>query len=419
MLEGIFNQPQGRSTDRYQSSSWLYFISTEKSITISPREKYNFIFVSSLNTETDNSIPTHTHLGLNDKNVIATLMSVQFMEASISKAQILESESSDKHDLISYQQIDAFINGIFITGVNMSKNKLTILLFFSVCMIWGTTWFAMEVAVSTIPPLFATGMRFLIACPILIFLARVLNQPLLFPRGKEHWVIVVSIFYFAIPFTLMITGEMFISSGLASIIFANMPIAVMMTSTLFLGLRLAAHQIFGVFTAVVSLCVILSNELAIGGDAIFLGSAALSIAVLIHAFMYVLVQKYCAEIQVMTYNVVPSFIAALLLIIGSLLFEKPNTLAFSPQSIIAVAYLGMFASVGGIVAYFKLGNVSSPFVASLCFLIFPLIALSINAYISGNVISDQSLFMLIPLLIGVLFAKLDLRSRIFGHDSNR
>ncbi len=419
MLEGIFNQPQGRSTDRYQSSSWLYFISTEKSITISPREKYNFIFVSSLNTETDNSIPTHTHLGLNDKNVIATLMSVQFMEASISKAQILESESSDKHDLISYQQIDAFINGIFITGVNMSKNKLTILLFFSVCMIWGTTWFAMEVAVSTIPPLFATGMRFLIACPILIFLARVLNQPLLFPRGKEHWVIVVSIFYFAIPFTLMITGEMFISSGLASIIFANMPIAVMMTSTLFLGLRLAAHQIFGVFTAVVSLCVILSNELAIGGDAIFLGSAALSIAVLIHAFMYVLVQKYCAEIQVITYNVVPSFIAALLLIIGSLLFEKPNTLAFSPQSIIAVAYLGMFASVGGIVAYFKLGNVSSPFVASLCFLIFPLIALSINAYISGNVISDQSLFMLIPLLIGVLFAKLDLRSRIFGHDSNR
>ncbi len=301
----------------------------------------------------------------------------------------------------------------------MSKNKLTILLFFSVCMIWGTTWFAMEVAVSTIPPLFATGMRFLIACPILIFLARVLNQPLLFPRGKEHWVIIVSIFYFAIPFTLMITGEMFISSGLASIIFANMPIAVMMTSTIFLGLRLAAHQIFGVFTAVVSLCVILSNELAIGGDAIFLGSAALSIAVLIHAFMYVLVQKYCAEIQVITYNVVPSFIAALLLIIGSLLFEKPNTLAFSPQSVIAVAYLGMFASVGGIVAYFKLGNVSSPFVASLCFLIFPLIALSINAYISGDVISDQSLFMLIPLLIGVLFAKLDLRSRILGHDSNR
>ncbi len=111
MLEGIFNQPQDRSTDRYQSSSWLYFISTEKCISISPREKHNFIL---LNTETDNSLPTHTHLGLNDKNVIATLMSVQFMETSINKAQLLESKSSNKHDLISHQQIDAFINGIFI-----------------------------------------------------------------------------------------------------------------------------------------------------------------------------------------------------------------------------------------------------------------------------------------------------------------
>ncbi len=115
MLDGILNRPQDRSTDRYQSSSWLYFISTEKCITISPREKYNFILVSSLNTETDNSLPTHTHLGLNDKNVIATLMSVQFMETSINQAQLLESKSSDKHDLISHQQIDAFTNGILIT----------------------------------------------------------------------------------------------------------------------------------------------------------------------------------------------------------------------------------------------------------------------------------------------------------------
>ncbi|MHA2772555.1 DMT family transporter [Vibrio harveyi] len=293
----------------------------------------------------------------------------------------------------------------------MFKNKLTILLFFSVCIIWGTTWFAMEVAVSTIPPLFATGMRFLIACPILIFLARLLNQPLLFPRGKEHWVIVVSIFYFAIPFTLMIAGEMFISSGLASIIFANMPIAVMMTSMIFLGLRLAAHKIFGVFAAVVSLCVILSNELAIGGETIILGSVALITAVLIHAVMYVVVQKYCADIQVITYNATPSFIAALLLLISSFLFEKPNTLVFSTQSMLAVGYLGVFASVGGIVAYFKLGKVSSPFVASLCFLIFPLVALSINAHMTGKVISDHSLFMLIPLLIGVLLTKLELKGR--------
>ncbi|CAI2291986.1 hypothetical protein IFVP177_C1170411 [Vibrio parahaemolyticus] len=64
---------------------------------------------SSLNTETDNSLLTHTHLGLNDKNVVATLMPVQDMEASINKTLLLKYKSSDKHDLICHQQADVFI----------------------------------------------------------------------------------------------------------------------------------------------------------------------------------------------------------------------------------------------------------------------------------------------------------------------
>ena len=107
----------------------------------------------------------------------------------------------------------------------MDKKYLSLILFCSVCFIWGTTWLAMEVAVESIPPIFSTALRFLIASPILILLSKVFNQPLFFPQGKNKWVVIIAVFYFAIPFTLMIAGEMYISSGLASIIFANMPIA--------------------------------------------------------------------------------------------------------------------------------------------------------------------------------------------------
>ena len=65
----------------------------------------------------------------------------------------------------------------------MDNKHLPLILFFSVCLIWGTTWMAMEVAVATIPPIFATGLRFLIAAPILIVIARCLKQPLLFPEN--------------------------------------------------------------------------------------------------------------------------------------------------------------------------------------------------------------------------------------------
>ncbi|NOH31671.1 DMT family transporter [Vibrio mediterranei] len=287
----------------------------------------------------------------------------------------------------------------------MNPKSLTIFLFISVCLIWGTTWFAMEVALHSIPPIFATALRFLLAAPLLATLAKTFKQPLLFPKGKRLWILIVAIMYFAIPFTLMIFGEQYISSGLASIIFANMPVAVMLTSGLFLSLRLSKPQIFGLIVAVISLCLILKNEMKMGGDDHLIGSICLGLAVAIHAIIYVLVQKYCKGVEVLTYNAIPSFIASILLFIVSAISENVNVEAMTWDSLSAVAYLGFVASVGGIVAYFKLGEVSTPFQASICFLIFPVVALIISCYINGDVLSNQSLIMLLPLLLGILMTK--------------
>lgn len=46
----------------------------------------------------------------------------------------------------------------------MRKVSISIL-FMLVSLTWGTTWLAMRIAVETIPPVFATGMRFMFAAP--------------------------------------------------------------------------------------------------------------------------------------------------------------------------------------------------------------------------------------------------------------
>jgi len=299
----------------------------------------------------------------------------------------------------------------------MNSKSLSLLLFVSVCLIWGTTWFAMEVALHSIPPIFATALRFFLAAPLLIILAKSFGQPLMFPKGRRQWIIIVAIMYFAIPFTLMIYGEQYISSGLASIIFANMPVAVMAVSSLFLGLRLSKHQLFGLVVAVVSLCLILSNEMNVGGSDYLIGTASLALAVAFHALMYVLVRKYCGDIQVLTYNALPCLVASLLLFIVSMLGEKVTIQAFTYDSVAAVVYLGLVASVGGIVAYFKLGQVSTPFQASICFLIFPIVALVISAILSGDMLSEQSFILMAPLLMGILLTKAPAKLFKFKSDS--
>ena len=217
----------------------------------------------------------------------------------------------------------------------------------------------------------------------------------------------VAICYFAIPFTLMIFGEQYISSGLAAIMFANMPIAVMIASTLFLSLKLAKHQLIGLMIAVFSLCLILMNEMEVGGKNYLMGTLALGAAVVMHALMYVLVQKHCRNIKVFTYNALPNLIAAIALLVTSALTEQPDIQAFTTESISAVVYLGIIASVGGIAAYFKLNEVSSPFTASICFLLFPIVALALSSWTAAHTISQQSLLTMIPLLGGILLTKTD------------
>ncbi|STQ90165.1 drug/metabolite transporter (DMT)-like permease [Iodobacter fluviatilis] len=263
----------------------------------------------------------------------------------------------------------------------------------------------MALALESIPPLAATGLRFLLTCPLLVFLARYNKVSLGFPLGRRWLLPVVAIGYFAVPFWLMIFGEAYVSSGLAAVIFANMPIAVMLASILFLKERFSFLQYLGLLLAIGCLIKILFNETALSDGQNWIGIVFLALAVVIHAVLYVVVRQYCQGIHVITYNAVPSGVAAVLLILASIFIEMPDVSAFSARSCGAVAYLGLVAGVGGILAYFKLNEKATPFKASICFLVFPLIALFLDNQIKNNNLSGESLALLIPLLLGIMLTK--------------
>ena len=48
-----------------------------------------------------------------------------------------------------------------------SSTVVVAILFAIVCLTWGTTWLGIKLAVDTVPPLLAAGLRFVIAFPLL------------------------------------------------------------------------------------------------------------------------------------------------------------------------------------------------------------------------------------------------------------
>lgn len=62
---------------------------------------------------------------------------------------------------------------------------VTAVLFLVVCISWGTTWLGIKIAVESVPPLTAAGLRFLIAFPLFLLFAR-LRHETIFSRG-DSW----------------------------------------------------------------------------------------------------------------------------------------------------------------------------------------------------------------------------------------
>ncbi|ECC1745707.1 DMT family transporter [Salmonella enterica] len=280
--------------------------------------------------------------------------------------------------------------------------KVTILiLFLLVALTWGTTWLAMRIAAETIPPVFATGMRFMFGAPFLISIAWLKKTPLLFPPGQRLFQFLICIFYFAIPFSLMIYGETYINSGLASIIFSNMPVAVLIASVLFLNEKTNLLQFAGLTIAIVALAGILLEEKNARTENQWQGIIALISAVIMHSIIYCECKKRSCTVSVITFNALPCFLAGLILSVAGWFFESPQVSTFSAHSILATLYLGAFAGVFGILCYFSLQQKASAFKSSLVFLVFPLIAVSLESYIYGYAISTQSVLFIIPLAAGI------------------
>nr|WP_258317189.1 DMT family transporter [Yersinia enterocolitica] len=286
------------------------------------------------------------------------------------------------------------------------KNFLVILLFIMVSVTWGTTWLAMKLTVETIPPIFATGIRFMLAAPVLILISVLTKTRLLFPDGQKFFQLFVCIFYFSIPFSLMIYGETYVSPALASIIFSSMPVCVLFFSWLLLNERVGIIAILGLVTSTVSLLAILFIETNIGSNNQWVGIISLVIAVIMHALVYVQCKKRSCSVSVLTFNAIPSLVAGILLCIVGWIAEQPVISKFSQQSLLSVIYLGIIAGVFGILCYFQLQNKASAFQRSTVFLVFPIIALLLDGYVYGRYFSLYSILLIIPLLTGVLLISL-------------
>ncbi|MCE6997436.1 EamA family transporter [Saccharothrix sp. S26] len=268
------------------------------------------------------------------------------------------------------------------SGPPRQRKALVAVSFAAVVLIWGSTWIAIKLAITDMPPLTASGLRFVVAGPAFIAACLALRKPLRYPSGMGWFFAFMVGCYFTVPFFLFNYGELYVSSGLASICVSSVSILMIVFSVPILRTRITTTQAAAVLVAFAALGTLIVHSQGVAVTNV-IGVAALLGAAVIHALAYIMIKKHGGRMPALTLNTLPMAVGGVLLTGLGLLVERPGADAFTARSVGATIYLGVVASAIGFAVYFWLLQRMDTVIVSFAFVLFPIIAQFLAVVIEG------------------------------------
>jgi drug/metabolite transporter (DMT)-like permease len=166
------------------------------------------------------------------------------------------------------------VKAVAVSETKHPANRLGVIAaFFSIYVIWGSTYLAIRYAVTAIPPLYTAGFRHLIAGTILLLWALAKGQRPTWPQIKAS--LVIGFLFFLIGHGSLHWAETQIPSGLASLLIASEPIWVfLMTCAAEKRWRMNGYLLVGVALGLAGVGLLLGRDVWSRGQSGFLGAVA-------------------------------------------------------------------------------------------------------------------------------------------------
>ena len=172
------------------------------------------------------------------------------------------------------------------------------------------------------PPFTAVALRFAIATAILLTLAKFMGVKFgERPHERSLWV-VNGLLFFSVSYGVVYWSELYVPSGLASILFATFPLLVNLLAHWMLpGEPLRPRAGLGALVAFAGIVVIFSDDLMrVAGHNTIVAAAVLLLSPLVSSVSSVFVKRLGAGIHPISLAAIPMAIATAVMTVMALLF---------------------------------------------------------------------------------------------------
>ena len=283
-------------------------------------------------------------------------------------------------------------------------DRLTLVAFFTVVLVLGMNFVAVKFSNKELPPFWGASLRFIIASILLLAILRIRKLPL--PKGRALMgAALYGLFGFAINFGLLYWALTVISAGMASVLLATIPLITMFLAFL-VGLeKLSWRGIVGAIIVIAGIGAIFAEQLRVDVPMIYLGAALLAAA---SAAASGIVVKYFPRSHPISTNLVGMSLAAVVLLILSLILGETRGLPTLTSTWLALGWLIFSSIVGFVLMVWVLSRWSASATSNIAVLT-PLVAVVSASLLAGEtptgIFLGGSALVLVGVYVGALSSR--------------
>ena len=281
-----------------------------------------------------------------------------------------------------------------------------LLAFAIIYFVWGSTFLAIRVGVSEVPPFLLASMRFLVAGVVLYGWLRLRGTPT--PTARE-WgaAALVAVLVFVGDYGLVFWAERRVPSGIAAVMLATIPVFMALSEIVIMKTqRLTGRLAVALLVGIGGVGVLVSKTASLGGSPIDgVGAGALIVAALSWAVASVLNRKLPLPADKAMSSAAQMLTGGILLMLTALLLGEHHGFrvqAVSAKAWMALAYLIVAGSIVAYTAYVWLIHHESPTKVGTYAYVNPVVAVLLGYFLGGEALGPRTILGTALVLVSVV-----------------
>lgn len=295
------------------------------------------------------------------------------------------------------------------------NNTILILLaFFSIYVIWGSTYLLNKIAVTELPPFKIAAIRFLSASVLIFVIAKLLRIDISITAKQLKNTAIAGFLFLTFGNGVVVWALKYVDSGLTALEISAQPLVVLVMMRILEGKKIQPMSIIGVILGIIGIYLLVSQKEIITQENTVIGMLMIFACMLSWAYSSLFVAKADLPKNFFVNTGYQMLTGGIMLSITSLCFGEewslPNTWSTDVQW--SLILLIIFGSIVAFTSFNYLLKVVSPEKVATSTYVNPIIALVLGWYFLNEHISTQSIIAAVILLTGVYFINTKKRRKI-------